>query len=400
MKSSIVVCWTLLSCSCVFAQHTDGPYPSWFGGVMTGVTTGTSSSASSSNSSSTTSSSTTPNNTTAGDAPPTRPPGKLGGYYYGGGGGPCEGGCDFSKPTPKPARPPAPTAQQLAEEKKRQREAALTAYYNDAKRVFEVYGAYTTAHGIEIAINKVMSDWVGTLASRACFTLYLLVRDGGIGEEPLEEMQKQRIDALQKRLKENQKREQESPSPKTPSSNLPAKFRGPAFDPNVPYETREVDTRRKYLKDKTLSKNQAMEAVKDFLRKDQGPLLGDLVATIIEVYDAEKIEREGLSDADQDWLVDFNAAVAQALREKISARGANTCDIPTEKKFCNIAGGPVGVSCYCNSAPGKQGFSAARPVGSVCETPRQACEMPYPAPFGTGCFCASSNGPERGAIKW
>jgi len=392
MKSFIVLGWALLSYSCVFAQHTDGPYPAWFGSVLPGVSSGTSAAAGPSSGNAATT------NTGTGDTGPSRLPGKLGGYYYGGGGGPCEAGCESRKPVQKPVRPSAPTAQELAEEKRRQRDAALTAYFNDAKQVFEVYGAYKTAHGIEIAINKVMVEWVGTLASRACFTLYLLVRDGGIGAEPLEEMQKQRIEALQKKLKENQKIERETPQSKTPASNLPVNFRGPAFDPNA--DTKEIDTRRRYLKDKTLNKSQAKEAVKSFLRKDQGPLLGDLVATIMEVYDADKIEREGLSDADQSWLVEFNAAVGQAQREKINAMGANTCDIPSDKKFCNIAGGPVGASCYCNSAPGKQGFSAARPTGTVCETPSQACEMPYSAPFGTGCFCASSNGAERGVIKW
>jgi hypothetical protein len=403
MKNVVTLVLVLLQMTNAAAQYGDGPYPAWFGTTLPGVGPISSTPSAPSNS--------TPAGGAGGEVSTPKIGGKLGGYYYGGGGGPCEAGCDPKPAKPKPPQPASDTAQKLAAEKKQRRQAALDSYMKAAHLLFEGYGVYKTASSVEVAVNKVAFEWVGRLASSSIIAVYLMARDGGIGEEPLNEMLKQRSDDAEKRnqklrseaaklkdeLKEIKENDAKNLKPKKPAKDLPDNFRQPSFDPLA---SREEDVRRKFLKDKGLSEDQAKVEVKDFLRKNQGPLLGDLIATMLDVYDMDTVERDGLSEDAQAWLVKFNDFVKKANRDQLIARGANTCDIPSEKKFCNILSGKVGDSCYCNSTPGKYGVAASRPLGSICQTSEQFCEMPYPTPFGTGCFCGTASGAERGSIKW
>src|SRR5437762_14325692 len=40
-----------------------------------------------------------------------------------------------------------------------------------------------------------------------------------------------------------------------------------------------------------------------------------------------------------------------------------------------------------------QGAPQNQPISSRCGTQIGACPMPYPAPFGTSCYCGTSSGP-------
>ena len=427
-KRTSLFCSGALFFASALAQpyHTDGG-PSWIG---TGWIGGGFSSPSADSAPGPSSSVTNPS-IGSGGTPPTRLPGKLGGYGYGGGGGPCEAGCDWR---PKPVATTTSSASDLAAAKAKRREVNLETYIAAAAAIYRVYNIYKKASTTQVAVNKLAFEWVGELAFRSVFVFYMLVRDGGIGDEPLEGMLreenawlrqeiidskkattekekqnnelKQRIIELQrqlKQLKEVQRLEGLPLTPKTPAHDLPPKFRGPAFAPDgayAPWEHKEEEVRRRYLVDQLLDKDQAKRVVAKFLRDHQGSVLGELSATILEVYDADTIEERGLSAAAQDWLVQFHKFLVSSEDEILSKMNANAGEIQADRKFCTLAPVPAKGPCFCNAAPRQVGVLTTRPTGSVCQTEVVYCEMPYPAPIGTGCYCNTPYGWDSGSIEW
>ncbi|MBU0588060.1 MAG: hypothetical protein KJ852_10720 [Gammaproteobacteria bacterium] len=318
--------------------------------------------------------------------------GKFGGS--GGGGGRCEAGCTVKEPKKDPAKPK--TAAELKAEEQKKAMALIEQYLRSAYAIWNTYGSpYLTIRSVEYIGNKVFFEWATRAASMSVYGLYLALRPSEIGSDNIDPKQvNQYLDELKKIKVDDQK----DKSKNIKEEFLPDNFRQPPFDPET--RNQERDLRSQIFRKSDISRNEAKQVVKDFLVRNEGAPYGELVANMLEVYDQDSINQQGLSPEALAWMNRFSQYVDSVNAARRKNEPANICLIPEDRKFCTIAGGTKGERCYCNAAPGKRGIASVRATGNICETQRAYCELPLQSPMGSPCSCSGAMGMERGSVKW
>lgn len=205
-----------------------------------------------------------------------------------------------------------------------------------------------------------------------------------------------------KKVEEQEKKERMQGIEKFNFYQLPESMRGPASAaPPVDQATEEMRRRSMFI-DQTLTKPQAFELV----AKGAGAILGAnaerLMHAYLRLYDRERVEKEGLSQA----AIDLYAEGDRLLDEYHRARGPNVCEIKgaitasIPKWTCTVDGwGPKldgvnpSLACYCpvTTPAGTSlwsGKAQRNAPGFVCTVPGTGtCPMVIAAPLGTLCQC-------------
>ena len=313
-----------------------------------------------------------------------------------GGGGPCEAGCE-SKPTklPNPPNTPAEIAKKTEDERKRVQDK-IESYLRSAYFIWNTYGSpYLTIRSVEYIGNKLFFEWVTRAASLSVYGLYISLRPTEIGVDLLDPTEANKhLDEL-KRIKPKEKTLRDE---YIKGDDLPEDLRPPYFDSAK--RAREEELRQTVFRKPNISREEAKFLTRKFLKENEGAPYGELIATILEVYDQDIVAAEGLPAEAVEWMRKFSERIREINRKREQNAPANVCLIHTDRRLCPINGGKSGDSCYCNAAPGKIGRASARPTGSICETPIAYCELPMQQAFNTGCGCKSTVGVHSGTVKW
>ena len=216
--------------------------------------------------------------------------------------------------------------------------------------------------------------------------------DGGLVSNEIEKLHEAQLRELET-IKANDKL---NTTPKIPASDLPEKFRQPTESHSGQLEQ---SARKRTFKDPQITKQNAAAEVIKFYQKTRPDTTAKLMANILDIFDQDKVEREGLSEEAKQWLERFNKTLADANETMLFGPQANTCIVTEDKKSCSIPTMQGGQPCYCNAAPGKQGVSVYRAMGNVCVTPKSWCELNSVARIGTRCWCSNQyNIKEDGSI--
>ena len=246
------------------------------------------------------------------------------------------------------------------------------------------------------------------------FALYaFLVADPaeiGLGPEPFEQGDRQRIKEYIDDLEKQQKLEKLPSTIKIPFNRLPDEFFEGAPQTTSPFgPSTELQRRRAIFKDQTLTREQAREALVSGATKLISPDAGRLYASSLWLYDLERVEKEGLSDEAFD-LLERGELLSRSLEKRISDRAfPNACMLTpltwngTPSTWtCSLPGRVAYNSCSC-MAQGPGGLFPVNGVpvrlvkGQVCRIPKQgACPMLRSEVAGSLCTCGSGS---RGQVR-
>lgn len=310
-----------------------------------------------------------------------------------GGGGPCEAGCETN-----PAKAPntAAESERKAEDERKRVQAKIETYLRGAYSIWNTYGSpYLTIRSVEYIGNKLFFEWVTRAASLSVYGLYISLRPAEIGEDHFDPNEANKL------LEELKRTRQKDKAPRDgyiKGDDLPEDLRPPYFDPVR--RVREEELRQTVFRKPGISREEAKFLTKKFLIDHEGAPYGELIATVLEVYDQDVVAAEGLPPEAVEWMRKFSERIREINRKREQNAQANVCLIHTDRRLCLINGGKSGDSCYCNAAPGKVGRAAARPTGSICETSIAYCELPQQQAFDTGCGCQGRMGVHSGTVKW
>lgn len=211
--------------------------------------------------------------------------------------------------------------------------------------------------------------------------------------------------ALRNHLRELEQRMKEEPTlQRFPFVELPQPYRGPASQPTTGDISTEEMRRHAIFADPNITRDGARLALARAAGRIYGPTGEQVTASMLWLYDTDRIRRDGLSQQAMDWLDEVGPLLAAVKPRK---RIPNACLIQAPQWLGNPAFWACtlpyttspGTSCYCPAPPPNlpvalTGVPKTYGRGMVCDVPGAGvCPMVHSRPVGTFCQCSGFEGP-------
>lgn len=252
---------------------------------------------------------------------------------------------------------------------------------------------------------KTSLTWLAPRAIERLFTIYGAL-ELAIPEDthPSSELSADKLPveerALRNHLRKLEQRVKEEPTlQRLPFVELPQPYRGPASQPTTGDLSTEKMRRYAMFADPDLTRDGARLALARAAGRIYGPTGEQVTASMLWLYDTDRIHRDGLSQQAMDWLDELGPLLAAVKPRK---RIPNACLIQAPQ----WVGTPAfwactlpyttspGASCYCLAPPPNQpvaltGVPKTYGRGMVCDVPGAGmCPMVHSQPVGTFCQCS------------
>lgn len=261
-----------------------------------------------------------------------------------------------------------------------------------AKTFADMTFTYLSGRGWTVRASAAVAP---KLISGAFFVLDVMwPTDIGVEPTPAE------LDQAVKRLEEQRRKESLPETRKRPADQLPEKFRDPAsLEPPINVSTEE-SRRRAIFADPNLSREQARELLAKGAGIVHGPVAARFMESFLWLFDADRINREGLSEEAEVIFEEIVGTAQQIQKRRKKKLFHNACliappnweGIPA-RWTCSLPATQDYASCYCPPPPNIvgswiMGYPTRMDTGQACVIPKAGvCPLTSSSPLAGFCAC-------------